>query len=998
MTQILQINLNGCRLAQEVMCRIAEEQSADLVLITEPYRFGSRPPRYHTSADEKAAIWVAAPQLRITGLPAGAADCWTWIEAGGVRIYSCYLSPNAPFQRFTDALMDLEESIRSSALPVILTGDFNSKAPEWGSPVTNRRGTVLAEMASQLGMHAVNTGASTFVRGSSSSVLDVTFAEDSVLGRVLGWRVLDTHSFSDHLYISFSIRGERSLTEPASVDGWAARSLDVAALIEAVAFQRENLIGAADDGAGAEELACIAGDVFRFACDASMPRRSAGAKNAPVYWWNDTIAGLRRQCIAWHRRARRHPDDDELRRSYRSARKELRNAIKASKARCWREMCESVNADPWGKPYKLVRQKLKHSTCGDPYLNGAGNMEIVVDTLFPRGLDGATFNRRTSSEEDQPIPLFTEEEITMATRWLAPHKAPGPDCIPNAVIKRVATGDPELLLTVYNRCLKEGVFPALWKRQRLVLIPKGSDSLPGPSAYRPLCMLDGLGKIMERLILQRLRKHLEDEERGLSTHQYGFRPRRSTIDAMRQVVDTVRRAWHGSLKNSGHTVMIALDIKNAFNSARWSRIIEALTQMEIPQYLLRMIDSYLSDRTLIYDTIEGRRTRTVTAGVPQGSVLGPALWNAMYDGLLRLPQMEGVKIVAFADDVALLVTDKSLPLLQMKCNNALRKVTKWLTEAGLHLAVHKTEALFFTRRRKISPPSLKIDGQEITYKKSIRYLGVEIDDKLRFVAHTEKAAAKAAKTAEGLARLMPNVGGLKTARRKLYNEVVHSVLLYGAPIWADAMQTEKARQNLARVQRRSALRVAAAYRTVSEDAVLVLAAVPPIDLLARERNATYGGAKREEAKQRTMAEWLVRWNSSTKGRWTHRLIQDLEGWIGRKHGTLCFHLTQLLTGHGCFGKYLHKIGKETTPGCYHCSANFDDAAHTIFECPAWTEERKILREKLGANALSPEQMVPSMLSGDGAWAAWVEYATCIMRHKEEAGNRRRRAAHANTAG
>ncbi|XP_077301538.1 uncharacterized protein LOC143922190 [Arctopsyche grandis] len=107
---------------------------------------------------------------------------------------------------------------------------------------------------------------------------------------------------------------------------------------------------------------------------------------------------------------------------------------------------------------------------------------------------------------------------------------------------------------------------------------------------------------------------------------------------------------------------------------------------------------------------------------------------------------------------------------------------------------------------------------------------------------------------------------------------------------------------MAGVQRRSALRVVSAYRTVSEDAALVLAGTPPVNLLAVERKATHGGLKRSEARDATMIQWQQRWESATRGRWTQRLVGDLN-----------YHLTQLLAGHGCFGTYLHKIRKEATP-------------------------------------------------------------------------------------
>lgn len=114
--------------------------------------------------------------------------------------------------------------------------------------------------------------------------------------------------------------------------------------------------------------------------------------------------------------------------------------------------------------------------------------------------------------------------------------------------------------------------------------------------------------------------------------------------------------------------ILTLDVQNAFNSAPWNVIASALREKGIPAYICRILDGYFDGRVLMYEDAGDAKTRNLTAGVPQGLVLGPTLWNFLYDGLLRLTMPDGVELVAYADDVAIVaravVTFKVGELLQ----------------------------------------------------------------------------------------------------------------------------------------------------------------------------------------------------------------------------------------------------------------------------------------------------------------------------------------------
>uniref|UniRef100_A0ABD2VVI2 Reverse transcriptase domain-containing protein n=1 Tax=Trichogramma kaykai TaxID=54128 RepID=A0ABD2VVI2_9HYME len=119
-----------------------------------------------------------------------------------------------------------------------------------------------------------------------------------------------------------------------------------------------------------------------------------------------------------------------------------------------------------------------------------------------------------------------------------------------SAIKIAIATHPDIFLQVYTACLWTGVFPTCWKRQRLVLLPKPGKSPEEPSSYRPLCMLDTAGKILERIICDHL-EAITESSGGLTDHQYGFRKCRSTINAIEDVIATAREAIAGKRWNRG---------------------------------------------------------------------------------------------------------------------------------------------------------------------------------------------------------------------------------------------------------------------------------------------------------------------------------------------------------------------------------------------------------------------------------------------------------------
>lgn len=197
-------------------------------------------------------------------------------------------------------------------------------------------------------------------------------------------------------------------------------------------------------------------------------------------------------------------------------------------------------------------------------------------------------------------------------------------------------------------------------------------------------------------------------------------------------------------------------------------------------------------------------------------------------------------------------------------------------------------------------------------------------------------------------------------------------------------------QTLLKVQRRAALRTICGYNSISYDVINVIIAMPPIDLLVVERKEQYisirmktttEGARVGLLRESTMMKWQARYDQAEKGIWTRLFIRDVREWVCRPHGVLDFHLRQVFTEHGCFGKYLKMIRNLNSATCVHCGLVEDNARHTLLECGKWEAERAELEDTF--RTLEVEEIAKRIVGSRESWQAMSRFAAKGMYQKEE---------------
>ncbi|XP_067118867.1 uncharacterized protein [Centruroides vittatus] len=217
----------------------------------------------------------------------------------------------------------------------------------------------------------------------------------------------------------------------------------------------------------------------------------------------------------------------------------------------------------------------------------------------------------------------------------------------------------------------------------------------------------------------------------------------------------------------------------------------------------------------------------------------------MYDSLLDLsndlPPEYNCKLQAYADDTILAITHKNQETLQVRANEILDKIFKWSEDRKLKINFDKCSCIVFPKKTPLNKgPIIKMNGKRIKNTKSVKYLGVILDESLTWKENTHYIYEKAITAMHALNSIARNRWGYGSrSSRLLYTAVIEPILSYGSEIWGTEVEKTYIKRKLLSAQRLSAITATKAYKTAPTEALLIIANLIPIDLVIKEKVWNY---------------------------------------------------------------------------------------------------------------------------------------------------------------
>ena len=384
------------------------------------------------------------------------------------------------------------------------------------------------------------------------------------------------------------------------------------------------------------------------------------------------------------------------------------------------------------------------------------------------------------------IPCMAIHEVGKYITCVGQKSTEGHDGISNKILLLSLPYIVHHLTYLYNLCIKNNLFPKAFKTAKIIPLAK----VRNPSDlndYRPISILSALSKPIEKHIHKHLLQYL-DSHNLLHPLQSGFRPKHSCQTALTHFIDQVLH----SINNKCIIGVVFLDLKKAFDLVNHNILLEKLRQYQLSPSTIQFFKSYLANRKQsVLASSSFSYEGTITIGIPQGSVLGPLLFNIFINDLSLSISSPGVMCDQFADDCSLVTADANLDNIENRLQTSLSEVANWCSTNHMVLNPEKTKSMVLTTRQKHQLGRLKldlvIDNHTLQQVTEHRHLGVIIDEQLSWEKQLTALTKSVARNVYLLSRLSHVTSS--EACFLFFHAHIMSLINYASNLWDNCSNT-----------------------------------------------------------------------------------------------------------------------------------------------------------------------------------------------------------------
>jgi len=367
----------------------------------------------------------------------------------------------------------------------------------------------------------------------------------------------------------------------------------------------------------------------------------------------------------------------------------------------------------------------------------------------------------------------TVEDVTKLLSQLNAKKSTGYDQLPAKLICKACDLMAPTVTRLVNDMMDQCQFPTEMKFAEISPIFKKGDSLD-KTKYRPVSILSCVSKVFEKAINQQLAEHFYDSfAKGLSA----YRKKHNTQSVLLKAVDD----WKKALDEGKVVGALLMDLSKAFDVIPHGLLLAKLKAYGYNDDVIMLIRSYIACRKQRVK-ISNARSVWVTnnMGVPQGSVLGPTLFNMFLNDLFLYVNEAGVEIYNYADDNTVSYVSDTVDDLILNINRFGSQMTEWFRVNAMKANPEKYQTIVFGRGHDASA-QFSVSGVDITSEKSVKLLGISIDRGLTFCNQAAAVSQKASRQVNAMMRLC-NVLDTKT-KLNVYLSFIYCNFMYCPAVW-----------------------------------------------------------------------------------------------------------------------------------------------------------------------------------------------------------------------